>query len=136
MRKENRRALYDGIHGGIFQRGSGTDVPCFPMLDGRWMDGRKVDLSRLPPMLSPKTWAASSQAIGELSQHQGLHVVVLDIQTSKPFEAWLNVDKNRADELLERWSKRLILNSKKLHQVQSLVMVRSMGQLDEECASD
>lgn len=100
------------------------------------MDGRKVDLSRLPPILSPKTWAASSQAIGELSQHQGLHVVVLDIQTSKPFEAWLNVDKNRADELLERWSKRLILNSKKLHQVHSLVMVRSMGQLDEECASD
>jgi hypothetical protein len=60
-------------------------------------DGRKVDLSRLPPMLSPETWAASSQVIGELSQHQGL--IVFDIQTSKPFEAWLNNDKSRSDEV-------------------------------------
>jgi hypothetical protein len=60
-------------------------------------DGRKVDLSRLPPMLSPETWAASSQVIGELSQHQGL--VVFDIQTSKPVEARLNTDKSRSDEV-------------------------------------
>jgi hypothetical protein len=69
----------------------------FPASQCLMGDGRKVDLSRLPSMLSPETWAASSQAIGELSQHQGL--VVLDIQTSKPFEAWLNTDKSRSDEV-------------------------------------
>lgn len=60
-------------------------------------DRGKVDLSRLLPMLSPETWAASSQVIGELEQHQDL--VVFDIQTSKPFEAWLNIDKSRSDEV-------------------------------------
>jgi hypothetical protein len=53
-------------------------------------NGRRVD--RLLPMLSPGTWAASSKFIGELEHHQGL--VVSDIQTSKPFEAWLNADKS------------------------------------------
>jgi hypothetical protein len=60
-------------------------------------NGRKVDLSRLLPMLSPGTWAASSKFIGELEHHQGL--VVFDIQTSKPFEAWLNADNSRCDKV-------------------------------------
>jgi hypothetical protein len=63
-------------------------VPSQCLMGDRW----KVDLSRLLPMLSPGTWAASSKFIGELSQHQDL--VVFDIQTSKPFEAWLNADKS------------------------------------------
>jgi len=60
-------------------------------------DRRKVDLSPAFNVVSPETWAASSKIIGELSQHQDL--VVFDIQTSKPFEVWLNIDKSQSDEV-------------------------------------
>jgi hypothetical protein len=64
------------------------------MLDGRWTEG-----GSLSPAFNvvSETWAASSQAIGELSLHQGL--VVFDIQTSNPVEAWLNVDKSLSGEV-------------------------------------
>jgi hypothetical protein len=63
-------------------------------------DRGKVDLSRLLPMLSPETWAASSLIIGEPEQHQDL--AVFDIQTSKPFEAWLMLIRAEAIKLLEQ----------------------------------
>ena len=63
-------------------------------------DREKVDLSRLLPMLSPGTWAASSQVIGEPEQHQDL--AVFDIQTSKPFEAWLMLIGAEEMKLLEQ----------------------------------
>ena len=78
-----------------------------------------MDLSRLLPMLSPGTWAASSQVIGELEQHQDL--VVFDIQTSKPFEAWSMLIRAETMMLLEHWStnlaEQLTLISETLHQV-------------------
>jgi hypothetical protein len=91
--------------------------PAFQCLMG---DGRKVDLSRLPSMSSPETWAASSQAIGELSQHQGL--VVFDIQTSKPVEVWLNSDKSRSDEIagaFKKPAKQLIIILGRLRQMRA-----------------
>ena len=36
-----------------------------------------------------ETWAASSEFIGVLEMQQD--IIVFHIQTSKPFEAWLNV---------------------------------------------
>ena len=63
-------------------------------------DRGKVDLSRLLPMLSPETWAASSLIIGEPKEHQDL--VVFDIQTSKPFEAWLMLIGAEEMKLLEQ----------------------------------
>lgn len=64
------------------------------LMGNRW----KVGLSRLLPMLSPETWAASSKFIGEPEHDQDL--VVSDIQTSRPFEAWLNTDRSRSGEVL------------------------------------
>jgi hypothetical protein len=85
-------------------------------------DREKVDLSRLLPMLSPGTWAASSQVIGELEQHQDL--VVFDIQTSKPFEAWLMLTRAETMMLLRHWStnlaEQLTLILERLHQIQNL----------------
>ena len=82
-----------------------------------------MDLSRLLPMLSPGTWAASSQVIGEPEQHQDL--AVFDIQTSKPFEAWLMSIRAEAMKLLERWSKNLAEQS--VH-----TLGRRCCQLDED----
>jgi hypothetical protein len=72
---------------------SEMNPPSQCLMGNRW----KVDLSRLLPMSSPETWAASSKFIGELEHHQNL--VVSDIQTSRPFEAWLNIDRSRSDEV-------------------------------------
>jgi hypothetical protein len=83
-----------------FDKANGTDARSFlmfPMPGGRQREGGSLAPASLVPMLSPGTWAASSQVIGELEQHQDL--VVFDIQTSKPFEAWLNIDKSRSDEV-------------------------------------
>jgi hypothetical protein len=63
-------------------------------------DRGKVDLSRLLPVLSPGTWAASSVIIGEPKEHQDL--VVFYIQTSKPFEAWLMLIRAETMKLLEQ----------------------------------
>ena len=96
-------------------------------------DRGKVDLSRLLPMLSPGTWAASSQVIGELEKHQDL--AVFDTQTSKPFEAWLMLIRAEAMKLLEHWSTNLAVQLSLIFdeiQVRGLVKVRPMDQLDEE----
>ena len=50
---------------------------------------RKVDLSPMLVVDAAETWAASSEFIGVLEMHQD--IIVFHIQTSKPFEAWLNV---------------------------------------------
>ena len=57
----------------------------------RWLmdDRRKVDLSPMLVVDAAETWAASSEFIGVLEMHQDM--IVFHIQTSKPFEAWLNV---------------------------------------------
>jgi hypothetical protein len=96
-------------------------------------NGRKVDLSRLLPMLSPGTWAASSKVIGESQQHQDL--VVSDIQTSKPFEAWLSADKSgrdKADGGLIRviMYDRLLLEKDSIFR-EGLMAVRLFDRLDE-----
>jgi hypothetical protein len=65
------------------------------LMGNRW----KVDLSRLLPMSSPETWAASSKFIGEPEHDQDL--IVSDIQTSRPFEVWLNTSRSRIGD---NWS--------------------------------
>jgi hypothetical protein len=104
-------------------------VPSQCLMGDRW----KVDLSRLLPMLSPGTWAASSKFIGELEHHQGL--VVFDIQTSKPFEAWLNADKSRREKADGGFIRvlmydRLLLEKDSIFR-EGLMAVRLFDRLDE-----
>jgi hypothetical protein len=75
-------------------------VRCFLLPQCLMGDRWKVDLSRLLPMSSPGTWVASSKFIGEPEHDQDL--VVSDIQISKPFEAWLNIERAKVTKLQER----------------------------------
>jgi hypothetical protein len=55
-----------------FKDGNDTDVLSFPMLDGRWTEGGSPSPASNAFSSETETWAASSQVIGELSQHQDL----------------------------------------------------------------
>ena len=65
------------------------------MPDERWTEGGSLAEVQCS---YAGTWAASSKFIGEPEHYQ--HLVVSDIQTSKPFEVWLNADKSQCDNVV------------------------------------